>query len=234
MIQYTLTDLRWRAFCIWLCHFYHVVADCSSLSSCINTVCYLLIFAESQEALGDMTISRESDLQNVLFRLQALHLLLPRQLSTWLRKNVKNHNCKTTAKEHRHREAFSYSSFHRLSQQNPRTQAPIHQPVDLCPTCTISFQSYSISFTSSQMSEHESRDRTDKNKQETHKKTLVLDILHHWIYKMQNWIYLSCDLQFILLLRTMYSGKMESWDRMGPMVSHIILFGHQNPACNVT
>lgn len=87
-------------------------------------ICYLLIFAET-------------DLQDVLFRLQALHLLLPRQLSTWLlKKYEKKKRLQTQQREHgQHCEAFSYSSFHRLSpfleSKNAGAPMVVHQLVDL-------------------------------------------------------------------------------------------------------
>lgn len=130
-------------------------------------ICYLLIFAET-------------DLQDVLFRLQALHLLLPRQLSTWLlKKYEKKNDCKlnkgntgSTAKPSAIR---AFTACHHF--WNPRMLGRPWLSINSwicfrietlrCTTSTISFQSYSISFTSSQMSEHSmSQEEQTKNPQE--------------------------------------------------------------------
>lgn len=122
MIQYNGTYLRWRAFYIYiyiyLCHFW----SCSSLSSCTNMLSADICWnwpARCALSAASFASAPPSSTLDLAFK-----------------KIRKKKRLQTQQREHgQHCEAFSYSSFHRLSpfleSKNAGAPMVVHQLVDL-------------------------------------------------------------------------------------------------------
>ena len=173
-----------------------------------------------------------TDLQDVLFRLQALHLLLPRQLSTWLYKNTKKLQLQTQQREHG-QHCRSLQLFELSPPVTAGAPMVVHQPVDrnvevYPPPPFLSSRTQFLS--------HHLRCQNiawvKRNKQKKHKKTLELDMLHHWIWHAE------LDLSELWSPVHPFASDHVLWQDgiLGPMGTHIILFGHQTktPDSNVT